>query len=152
MPEEKQPSPSQLSSNHRRVISIRMRLLEESCFRLLDLFRAVETIFIQRQPLPNQKSEKVNTRVQELRSLMDQMKSDLGLYCSNEDANREAAALVAAMTTSIEELHPHHLKGYGSVPEPTAKYLEIRLNELLEVMKKIKQVLDTPPAKGKSEG
>jgi hypothetical protein len=151
MPDENQPLPSKLSSNHRRVISIRMRLLEESCFRLLDLFRAVETIFILRQPLPKQKSEKVNTGVQELRSLMNQMKSDLGLNCSNEDANREAAALMAAMTTSIEELHPHHLKGYGSVPEPAAKYLEIRLNDLLEVMKRINQALDKPPAEGKSE-
>ncbi|HEV2233168.1 MAG TPA: hypothetical protein VGV68_07170 [Terriglobia bacterium] len=152
MPDENRPLPSQLSSNHRRVISIRMRLIEESCFRLLDLFRAVETIFILRQPLPMQKSEKVNTGVQELRSLMNQMKSDLGLYCSNEDAHREAAALMAAMTTSIEELHPHHLKGYGSIPDPVAKYLEIRLSNLLQVMKKIKRVLDTPPAEEKSEG
>jgi len=67
MPDENRPLPSHLSSNHRRLISIRLRLLEESCFRLLDLFRAVETIFILRQTLPKQKSEKVNNRVQELR-------------------------------------------------------------------------------------
>jgi hypothetical protein len=150
MPDENPPLASQLSSNHRRVISIRMRLLEESCFRLLDLFRAVETIFSLRQPLPQQRSEKVKVGVQELLSLMDQMKLDLGLDSSKENASREAAALMAAMNTSIEELHPHYLKGYGAVPESTAKYLETRLDDMLRALTKIEQSLGTLTVEGKS--
>jgi hypothetical protein len=137
MANENQSLSTQLSSNHRRVISIRMRLLEESCFRLLDLFRSVDSIFIKRRALPNHRAKKVETGVREMRSLMAQVKSDLGLESSEEDAGREAAALVAAMTTSIEELHPHYLKGYGTVPDPTANFLEERVSDLLQVMKKI---------------
>jgi hypothetical protein len=144
MPDENQQVSTHLSTNHRRVVSIRMRLLEESCFRLLELFRGVDSIFISRRALPAEKAERIKAGVNELRTLMGQAKSDLGLESTIEDSNREAAALVAAMTTSIEELHPRALKGYGTLPGPTERYLEDRLIELLRVMKKIEQALDQP--------
>ena len=151
MREENQTTRPQLSGNHRRVLSIRLRLLEESCFRLLDLFHGVDSIFTLRQALPKEREEMVETGVQELRSLMAHIKSHLGLECSMEDASREAAALMAAMTTSIEELHPHYLKGYGEVPEPTSRYLETRLEDLMQALRRIEQALGKLPVKGKAE-
>ena len=83
--------------------------------------------------------------------LMAKVKSDLGLQTWNEDGSREAAALVAAMTTSVEELHPHSLKGYGILPEPIANYMEGRLTEIGQVVKRIDQCLAKPEAIGKPE-
>lgn len=132
---------SQVSGNHRRVISVRMRLLEESCLRLLDLFRPLETTLTSRRALPQEKEEEVERMALELRSKISQVKSELGLERAHQDGEREARAVVAAMTTDIEELHPDYLKGYGQVPDGLALYLEIRINELLGLMRKIGQAL-----------
>ena len=151
MPDQIPPLPSQVGSNHRRVLSIRLRLLEEYCLRLMDLFNGEDSIFISRRALPKQMADKFGTEVGELRALMSQVKSDLGLETRNEDGAREAAALVAAMMTSVVELHPHALKGYGSLPDPIALYLENRLAELHQVMKRIERSLEKLAAEEKSK-
>jgi hypothetical protein len=149
MPDENLQSLPPMSGNHRRVLSIRFRLLEEYCLRLMDLFQGSDTIFISRRALPGHKAHEIGAGVRELRALMAQVKSDLGLETRNEDGAREAAALVAAMTTSVEELHPHALKGYGALPGPTAAYLEKRLADLHKVMKRIEHSLGKPEGTGK---
>lgn len=145
------PAP-QVSPNHRRVISVRLRLLEESGLRLLDLFREVDSTLTRRRSLPKEKAAQLERLVLDLRSKLAQINSDLALERATRDAAREAGALVAAMTINVEELHPQYLKGYGDVPEALATYLELRIAELLRVLNEMDQALGNPVSEVKPEG
>jgi len=135
---------TQVSDNHRRVISVRMRLLEESCFRLLGLFRDMESTLTARKALPREKSEEVERLTLQLRAEIARMKSELGLERAHIDAGREARALLTAMKINVEELRPRYLNGYGVVPEALSLYLEIQINGLLRIMQEIRQALERP--------
>lgn len=135
------PPKMQLSANHRRVISVRLRLLEESCLRLLDLSRNYEATLTSRRALPQDRAREVKALVDEVRAKISQMVPELGLERAHLDARREANALVAAIATDIEELDPHSLRGYGAVPEPLTEYLNVRTGELLETTKRIGDAL-----------
>lgn len=132
---------TKLSHNHRRVISIRMRVLEESCLHLLDLFHDLNLTLTTRSALPQEKAREIRRLVEGLRKKISQTKSELGLQRARMDAGREAGALVAAMTVNVEELHPDYLKGYGPVPESLALYLEIQISEFLWLLHEIQQAL-----------
>jgi hypothetical protein len=143
---------TQVSENHRRVISVRMRLLEESCFRLLDQFRDVDSTLAAKKALPREKAGEIERLTLELRSEVSRMKSELCLERPQFDASREAGALLAAMTINLEELRPRYLNGYGIVPEALALYLEIQINGLLRILQEIRQALERPLSGAVPEG
>lgn len=141
MPNEIKALRSEVSANHRRVISVRMRVLEQTCLKLLDLFRGVESTLSSRSALPQEKVKEVEPLVLALRSKIARIKNDLVLEGYHQNAMREAGALVAAMTINVEELHPDYLKGYGQVPEQVAHYIEHRMGELLGLIEQINKTL-----------
>ena len=136
-----QPLESLISHNHRRVISVRMRLLEEYSLQLLELLEPFDAELTSRAPLPGEMADELQHEVTILRSMIGAMKVDLGLEHCERSAPREAAALISTMITYIEELHPRYLKGYGSMPEPISVYLKDRLKELADALNKISQTL-----------
>jgi hypothetical protein len=152
MADESPPLLAQISSNHRRVISVRLRALEEFGLSLLQLFRPADSILTFRQTLPPEKAERVQRLVAEFTAVILQMKTDLGLERVRRDAAREAAALVAVMTVNVEELHPHYLKGYGKVPDGLADYLKVQVDELVRVLEMIEQALRKAESKETSDG
>lgn len=136
-----QPLESLISRNHRRVISVRLRLLEEYSLNLLELFEPLETELTSRVPLPQGMAEKMEREIAALRSMIRAMKAELGLEHCERSAPREAAALVSTMITYIEELHPRYLKGYGLMPDPISRYLKDRLKGLADALDKISRTL-----------
>ena len=144
MPDELAALRSKISPNHRRVIGVRLRVLEDACQRLLDLFHARESSLTVRVPLPPHQAQEVGRKVQELLEEISRMKSDLALRHTVVDARREASALVYAMTVDAEELFPRYLRGYGELPPALAKYLESRMIECLRVIEKIHRALGIP--------
>jgi len=136
-----QPLKSLIGHNHRRVLSVRMRLLEEYSIRLLELFRPHESVLTSRSPLPGEMAEAMESEIAALHSRIRDMKAELGLEHSRRSARREAAALVSTMVTYVEELHPRYLKGYGSIPDPISRYLKDCLKGLTESLDKISRTL-----------
>jgi hypothetical protein len=136
-----QPLQSLIGQNHRRVLSVRMRLLEEYSNRLLELFKPFDTALTSRSPLPQGMMEQMESEIASLHTRIVDMKADLGLEHSHRSARREAAALVSTMMTYVEELHPRYLKGYGSIPDPVSRYLKECLKGLLETLDKINRTL-----------
>jgi hypothetical protein len=134
MPEEFEQQKLKISGNHRRVISVRLRLLDESCSRLLELFHDVDSILTERRALPPEKADQATHLVAELRLQIAQMRTTLGLSRARVDAVREAETLVSAMSVDVEELYPHYLKGYGEVPRELDLYLQAQLDELLHIL------------------
>ena len=132
---------SLIGQNHRRVISVRMRLLEEYSLRLLELFEPLEAELTTRDPLPKGMTQQMEREIAALQSRIRDIKSDLGLEHSERSARREAAALVSTMITYVEELHPRYLNGYGSMPEPISRYLKERLKGLTETLDQISRTL-----------
>ncbi|MEJ2008055.1 MAG: hypothetical protein P8Z30_07865 [Acidobacteriota bacterium] len=132
---------SVISQNHRRVISVRMRLLEEYSLKLLDLFRPFESVLTSRPPLPPEKTEAIEGEIAAFRSRIRDMKVELGLEHAHRSSRREAAALISTMITYVEELHPRYLRGYGSVSEPMDHYLKDCLKDLSKTLEKISRIL-----------
>jgi hypothetical protein len=129
-----------------------MRLLEESSLRLLELSHDVKSPLTKRKALPPEKAPQTQRLVLDLRSRIGQMKSDLAVEESRVDVTREAAALIGAMTVSVEELHPRYLKGYGKVPEALGSYVKNQIAELLRALNEINQTLGEPHAEVTTEG
>ncbi len=136
-----QPLRSLIGQNHRRVLSVRMRLLEEYSIRLMELFRPYESALTSRPPLPQELMEEIEKGIADLHSQIREMKAELGLEHSHRSARREAAALVSTMLTYVEELDPRYLKGYGPIADPASRYLKQRLKGLSESIGKISRAL-----------
>ena len=136
-----QPLHSMIGPNHLRVLSVRLRLLEEYSNRLQELFRPFESILSSRSSLPEEMAGPVESEIATLHSRIREMKAELGLEPMHRSARREAAALLSTMIIYIEELHPRYLKGYGSIPEPISHYLKESLKGLLETLDKISGIL-----------
>lgn len=132
---------SLISPNHRRVISVRMRLLEEYCLHLLELFRPFESTLTSRAQLPQEKAEDIRQGIAAFRSKIGKIKADLGLEHARRSAKQEAVALVITMITTVEELHPRYLKGYGEVPESLNDYLQECLKDLLQTLEAMDRIL-----------
>ena len=142
-----QPFIDEVSGNHRRILAVRLRLLEEDCFNLLDLFHTEARSLFERGALPEEAAHEVRELSAQLRAKIAGMKADLHLEPAQLDPQRVAQALVTSMAVGIEELYPEYLKGYGKVPEALASYLRSSVEEMLAIMKKINRALE-PPTKG----
>lgn len=141
-PDQLQALRAELSANHRRVISVRLRVLEEYCQSLAELFRPVSSSLTRRAPLPEEKAAEVSPLLSELVARISRMQGDLGLEPDTPDARRQASALVSAMAVDLEELYPRYLKGYGEVPPLLAKYLDERIGDCLGCVSRIHQALE----------
>jgi hypothetical protein len=130
-----------MNSHHRRVISVRLRLLENYCRSFLELFRPLESSLMRRIPLPEEKAEEIQRLVTEMNARISNMQAELGLESHTLDARRQAAALVSTMGVDLEELYPRYLKGYGEVPPLLAEYLEERLGDCLGCIARMHQAL-----------
>ena len=132
---------SEIGPNHRRVLSVRLRLLEEYSIQLMELFQPFESVLTSRSPLPAEMIAEMEREIAALQSRISEMKQDLGLEQSSRSAMREAAALISTMITYVEELHPRYLKGYGSIPDPLSRYLKECLKGLSQTLNKINGIL-----------
>jgi hypothetical protein len=144
MPHELQALRSEVSANHRRVISVRLRVLEDSCLRLLDLFQPRSSVMTRRQPLPPEKAADVSRLITELTAHIARVKRDLVLEENQMEARREASAVVSAMSVDLEELYPRFLRGYGKVPPVLSQYLDTTIGECLSTLRRLQQALGTP--------
>jgi hypothetical protein len=139
-----QPFINDVSGNHRRILAVRLRLLEEDCFSLLDLFHTEAHSLLERGALPEERADEVRELSAQLRARIAKMKADLQLEPAQLDPERVARALVTSMSVGIEELYPEYLKGYGKVPEALASYLRSSVEGMLAIMKKINRALEGP--------
>ena len=123
---------------------MRLRVLEDSCLRLLDLFQPRSSVMTRRQPLAPEKTTDVNRLVTELTAKIARVKQDLVLEEAQIDAHREASAVVSAMSVDMEELYPRFLRGYGKVPPLLAQYLETQISECLNTVNRLQHALGMP--------
>lgn len=143
-----------MSPNHRRVLSVRMRLLENDCRQLLELLRPAAPGGSPAETLPAEKAQKVERALRNFLSRISQIRTELELDDVQQNVRRAAAALVAGMRTNVEELDPRYLKGYGAVPDPLARYLQECLQGLEEPLRAVSRILadgaQAPPPEAES--
>ena len=133
---------SEIANDQRRLIAAHLRTLEESCLRLLEMFRPFDSSLVRRQPLPQGKAEQLQRFVARLRSRISQAAWDLGLQRAHQDARREASSLVATMDENLRELL--RLRDRNGVPEDRAEYLEKLAQELQHTVTDIDRVVGKP--------
>jgi endonuclease III len=133
---------SEIANDQRRLIAAHLRTLEESCLRLLEMFRPFDSSLVRRQPLPQGKAEQLQRLVAHLRSRISQAAWDLSLQRAHQDARREASSLVATMDENLRELL--RLRDRNGVPEDRAEYLEKLAQELQHTVTDIDRVVGKP--------
>ena len=138
---EPAPLRGEISSNHRRVISVRIRVLREACLKLLELSRSDDPGILPRTPIAAEEADQVRRVVHELNSLLIRITSDLALEEHPVDARREAAAILSGMVVDMEELNPRFLRGYGKITPSLGKYLATRMKQCLQVVERMRIVL-----------
>ncbi len=137
----KTPPTIRIGPNHRRILSVRLRLLEDYCLQLLSLLHPARSAFTTRAALPRRKAAALESAVAALVANISRIKSELELEAHRQNVQREAMALVASMTNNIEELHPRYLTGYGEVPKPLAGYLKGCCSDLAEEVEAVNRIL-----------
>ena len=133
---------SEITNDQSRLIAAHLRTLEESCMRLLELFRPFDSSLLRRQPLPQDKAEVLHRMVARLRSRVSEAAWDLGLSRAHQDARREAASLVATMDDNLRELL--HLRDGNELPEGRAEYLTRLAQELQRIVTEIDRAVGKP--------
>ncbi len=133
---------AEMSAHHRRVIAVRLRVLENYCRTLLDLFTPLKAHLTRRKPLPAEHAEEIRRRVDDLVERIARMHRELNLEPAQVDARRQASALVSSMGVDLEELRPRYLKGYGEVPPSLAEYLDEQIGDCLDCVARLHRALD----------
>ena len=126
-----------VSADHRRVIDVRMREIEELSSRLEGLLRAGDAANAYGLNLDPSAKGRVEVLLLDLRKVVAKVNDDLGIEVRRREAAREARAVLAALAVSIEEVHPDNIQGYGKVREPLARYLERCASELSGIAERI---------------
>jgi hypothetical protein len=135
------PHRFEISADHRRVVSVRLRKLAGYCASLSDLLEPEPSVASSSTPRPRADREEARRLLAALQEQVARAQAELGLPAARRDRAREATALVATMMVSIEELQPEHLKGYGQVPKNLACYLETKTRELAGLVEEIARKL-----------
>ncbi len=133
-----------IRSDHRRVLSDRLRSVEQDCVQLLELLRPFDSALIRRRALPHEKAGSFQRLIADLRSKIVLMADNLGLQRALQDAAQEAKLLTTRMSASVAEMHPDRLAEYGPVPDDLAQYLEAHVEALEVIVAKISQLLAKP--------
>jgi len=124
-----------LSENHRRAISIRVRLLDEMLgeFEQYARGREIHSVFYQEvNNLSPSQRRLVLADIERMRRLMREMKATLGLEPGVENVGRLIWGKSSAFWQVLIETTSKHLKGYGDVPPELARYLDPRMETLIK--------------------
>lgn len=132
----------EIPTEERRLIAGRLRVLEESSLRLLELFRPFESSLVRRQPLSQENAERLQRINARLHSRLSQAAWDLGLPRAHQDARQEVACLVTRMEKTLGELL--QIRDRRKVPEDLAGYLEKLGEELQRIIGDIDRVAGKP--------
>ena len=135
-----------LSDSHRRVVGSGMLIVDSAAVRILDLLEDRNTPaamkVIEGSITENEKAE-IRARLLQLQGLIASLVRKYDLEPSKKNLRRILASDVSQIWISLEDSRPARIRGYGAMPAFTAKALEADLQEMLQIARKLRALLNS---------
>lgn len=131
-----------LSENHRRVVSVLLRGVEQTCHAVAGWLDKKPGVLIGLEnDLSPQQCQRLCALVDQLQAEIRRLSGAIDLQRSAESPRRSIHALISAMRVEIEERKSPRLKGYGPLDDVAAAVLDAELDRLLELFEKMAEVV-----------
>jgi len=126
---------SDISEPHKRGISITLALLDETLCEVEQWAngREIRSVFYEEHnTLSTRQRQGILSEIARMRSLLHELKDDLALEPTVEDAGAAIRGKCSGLWEHIVELKAKHLRRYGEVPADLGKYLDPRAEQLIQ--------------------
>ncbi|HEV2488513.1 MAG TPA: hypothetical protein VGT03_01800 [Candidatus Acidoferrales bacterium] len=132
-----------LGENHRRVVSVLLRGLEQACEEIDASFRESPGTLrrIQDDLSPAQRST-LRGMTQRVRGEIRRLASEIELDTSIGSQRRTVLALLSASIVNLEESEPKKLRGYGSMSKEAEDRLAQEVQRLIGLFEEMAVVVE----------
>jgi hypothetical protein len=131
-----------LSDNHRRVVSVLLRGIEQMCDSISAwLDRKPGVLARLEDDLEAAQRERLRVVVEEVRVELRRIAADIELQRASESPRRAIRALVSAMSVELEERQSPRLAGYGPLSDAAKEKIDAEIDRLLALLGRMTEVL-----------
>jgi len=146
----KPTEPAGLNENHERRLATAIAGIDAAAARLLDLLEQRNTPQTRTTLLENlseSETRLLRAALRKLQAAAAAFGEKYALKKRRRDLRRIIVAELSQVWTTLEDLHPDHLRGYGVVPHAAARELRQDLVPLQEALEQLFSALQVDRAK-----
>jgi hypothetical protein len=132
-----------LGENHRRVVSVLIRGLEQACDEIDATFRESPGAL---RHVENDLSSKQRSNLREMtdrvRGEIHRIASEVELDTSIRSQRRTILALLSSCIVNLEEFEPKKLRGYGEMSREVEASLSSEFQRLIELLERMAAIVE----------
>ncbi|HOV74706.1 MAG TPA: hypothetical protein PK967_12105 [Candidatus Hydrogenedentes bacterium] len=145
--------PIETSPNHKRVIAITLRMVDEFLCECELWARGRElhsVLYREENSLTSEQREQIFHKVESLRSVLMEMQQTLGLKTMIKEPARIIRAACFALWESLIELQGKYIRAYGEPSGELVAYLDPKSEEIITLLQDILKIVESDKPSTKS--
>ena len=132
-----------LSENHRRVVSVLLRGLEQACDEIEATFRQAPGMLDRiHDDLSPAQRERLRDSVLCVRGEIRRLTAEIELDASFRSQRRTILALLSSSIVNLEESEPMKLRGYGPMSPQAEARLSAEIQRLIELLEQMSVIVE----------
>lgn len=132
-----------LSENHRRVVSVVLRGVEQMCDAVLgSLEKQSGLLFQVNDDLNPEQQQKLRMFIAKLQQELQRFNAEVELEPAVHSRKRTVRALLSASLVDLEESKSSRLKGYGPLSDAAKHKLDAELDRLVALLEEMANVVE----------
>ena len=147
------PQFSDLSENHRRAISTAALMLDEMLCKFEQYARGRElhsVAYHERNRLSHKQREKLLAEIEQIRTILRELKDALHLEADTQDVGRNIWATSSAFWAVLVETETKYLRRYGRTPSGLAEFLDPRIEAMIRHLRNVSRIAGAGPVHGRT--
>lgn len=132
-----------LGENHRRVVSVLFRGIEQTCDEIDAAFRESPSALRHvARDLSSAQRAALREMTERVRSEIQRLASEIELDISIRSQRRIILALLSSCIVNLEESQPKKLRGYGPMSPEVEARLSSEFQRLIEMLERMAAIVD----------
>lgn len=132
-----------LGENHRRVVSVLFRGIEQACDEIDATFReSPGALRHVEDDLSSKQRFALREMTDRVRSEIHRLASEIELDTSIRSQRRTVLALLSSCIVNLEESEPKKLRGYGTMPPEVEARLSGEFQRLIDVLERMAAIVE----------
>lgn len=132
-----------LGENHRRVLSVVLRSLEQMCEEIEGwLERKPGLLFRVEDDLSPRQRRELRQQAIRLRGQLRRLADEIALNASVQSPRRAIAALLSSHIVQLEETTSERLRGYGVLSEEARQKIDAELAQLIRLTEQMLECVE----------
>lgn len=134
-----------LGENHRRVVSVILRGLEQACDEIdATLHESPGTLRRVRDDLTPAQHSALQQMTGRVRGEVRRLASEIELDTSVGSQRRTILALLSACVINLQESEPKKLRGYGEMSQEAEARLTSEFQRLIDLLQQVAAIVEQP--------